>query len=85
LSESLIDEMNRELEYDYFKTTWNWKKCRNCRGTGKAKEWGKTGRYLGVEDCPTCGGKGGWPLIAQPSIDARIRQRGGSFMPPRII
>ena len=85
--ESLINELNRELKYDYHKTTWNWRKCRNCKGTGETRNWGKMGRALGVEDCPTCGGKGGWPLYSQTDVDVneRIRRAGGGFRPPRLI
>ena len=69
-----LSEIQGRLPYSYFKTTWNWVKCRNCKGTGLTRNWDKMGRYIDDDLCPTCGGKGGWPKYAQPDVNARLKR-----------
>ena len=52
--------------------SWNWTKCRNCKGTGKTRNWDAMGREISVDTCPTCGGLGGWPKYTQVMVNSQL-------------
>jgi len=64
---------------------WNWIVCKACRGKGKLNMlYDGYGRAISEDLCPTCQGKGGFPMYTNVDIDVRMKKARAGFNPRRI-